>query len=304
MKFLIFLLLLSIVIFTSCRTTRSTRHTRKKNSKDQKVALKINGENISSRGVEIIREGSNSIVESNVDITQYEDANNGITEHINDEEYQDNQDNSDTFSNLSSSDTMQKGNVRKSDMIFRQKSKKNSKKETVQIPTNNTQREDKSKSDENFAIAKSEMIETPFAPVDDNRFASTTNDTISKTDRILKKIKTLCLLGNNNEALVLLKNNWGLFTNSEKNSTNTEKHPLAEAFFLKGKINMGLAEKTADDDAAKEKYQTAMKSFYIVLSKYNARRCPFSSEAIKLFRKCKNKYYKIYQVKVGFPPEF
>ena len=300
MKFFLFLLFFSIVVLTSCRTTKSYHRTHKKSVKPKSHAVKINGESISSSGVEIIKEESNPIVESNVDIIEYE--NTSSAEQI-DDNYSEKQYNNITYWNSSSLENENKSE--KTNKIL----SKNIKKEdvasqSVQTPVKKRPVKEKKELDENFAIAKSEMKETPFALVDDNRFSNTINDTDSKTSRILKQIKTLYLLGNNSEALVLLKNNWGVFSSSEKKGTSSEQYPLAEAFFLKGKINMDLAEKTADHDLAKEKYQIAIKSFYVVLSKYNARRCPFSSEAIKLFRKCRKKYFKLYQVKVGFPPEF
>ena len=302
MKFLIFLLFLSVLVLSSCRTTSPHHRVRKKASKIKKHAVKVNGESISANGVEVIREEVNPIVESNVDITEYNNTSNGITEDF-DDNYTEKEYNNVTYWNSSSSDSEEKGeeiNKNSGENIKKQSvAPKPAQKQVTVKPL-----KAKKESEETFTIAKSEMKETPFAVVDDSRFAHITNDTVSKTDKVLKQIKTQNLLGNNTEALTLLGSNWDLFVSSEKNSDSKEEYPLAEAYFLKGKINMDLAEKTADSDSAKEKYQVAMKSFYIVLSKYNARLCPFSSEAIKLFRKCRKKYFKLYQIKVGFPPEF
>lgn len=302
-KFVILFLFFSVIVLTSCTTSNSFRRTRKKSPKIKKATLKINGENISSNGVEIIREDSNRIIESKVDINKYETSNEGITEQINNN-YTETDNQNDTLGNRHTSTTIKRENLRTTTKISKIQQTDHSTSKQIKKNSKTSPLKAESELKETFTIAKSEMVKTPFALANENRFSNLNNETDSSTDIILKQVKTLYLLGNNREALEILKNNWESFITSEKENDTPEKSPLAEAFFLKGKINLNLANKTADLDLAQQRYKIAIKSFYIVLSKYNARRCPFSSESIKLFSKCRKKYFKLYKVKVGFPPEF
>jgi hypothetical protein len=296
MRILFLILFFSTLLITSCTTLPSRHRKKNKQTKLNKKPVKINGETISSNGVEIINEESNQIIESNVNIKQYENLNEerSNTSVINYSEKINN-------SGIENKEPTTSNNQKSKNLKIispSQISKKDLPKDKKEI------RKEKSESNETFIIAKSEISESPFGIANKNIFSNPTINKLSNSDIILKQVKAAYLLGKNKQAIDLLKNNWNILIDSEKNLKSLENSPIAEAFFLKGKINLAMAEKSNNLNSAKEKYQIAIKSFYIVLSKYNARRCSFSSESIKLFRKCRNIYFKKYNVKIGFPPEF
>ena len=150
-------------------------------------------------------------------------------------------------------------------------------------------------------IAVSETGAVNFAISENSVVNSEGNPKNQSSDLILKKAKTFYILDNYDQGLKLLLNNWGKFSYSNKKNNSKIS---AEATLLKGKLFFKKAEKTSPQSKAKEFYQKAIKSFYEVLSRYNARQCPSAPEAIKLFRKSKKQYEKLYKISVGFPPEF
>jgi hypothetical protein len=150
-------------------------------------------------------------------------------------------------------------------------------------------------------IAVSETGGINFAISENSVINSQQNIQSNKSDLIFKKAKTLYILENYDEGLKLLEDNWSKFSNSKKKN---KSNFLASATLLKGKLYFKKAQKTRDVSTAKGIYQKAIKSFYEVLSRYNARRCPSAPEAIKLFRKSKKQYEKTYKTSIGFPPEF
>jgi hypothetical protein len=150
-------------------------------------------------------------------------------------------------------------------------------------------------------IAVSETGGLNFAVSENSAVLPEKNLQSQNGDFILKKVKTLYILDNYDQGLKLLTDNWEKFSYS-KNKNNSELS--AAAILLKGKLFFKKAENINSPSKAKEFYQKAIKSFYEVLSRFNARECPSAPEAIKLFRKTKKQYEKLYKTKVGFPPEF
>jgi len=129
---------------------------------------------------------------------------------------------------------------------------------------------------------------------------------LSTAEIIVLNAKALHLLQRDIEAIKVLTRDWDKIILPDKELKRKNlliQSPSLEAWYLKGKIYLTLARKEPDASKSKTLYKNAIKAYYKILSSYDANKCPYSSAAIKGFRKCRNDMWKKFQIKVGFPPE-
>ena len=155
-------------------------------------------------------------------------------------------------------------------------------------------------------LKSSERIKIVLACLKILKKDSLKSDDISKAEAIVLKSRALHLLGQNREALSVLIQDWkSIILPDKKLKANGSLHssPSAEAYYIKGKIYLILARKESENSKAKALYKNAVKSYYTVLSLYDANKCPYSTLSVTGFNQCRQEMLKRFKIKVGFPPE-
>jgi len=128
-----------------------------------------------------------------------------------------------------------------------------------------------------------------------------------KSILMLKTAQVLHVLCKTEEAHKFLLKHWPTIMDFDKknNSDNIEYPELsAEAYYLKGNIELSLAKNTSDNNKSRDYYKTALKAYYSVLRDYDAHQCVFSAASVKGYTECRKNLWKHFRIKVGFPPEF
>lgn len=133
------------------------------------------------------------------------------------------------------------------------------------------------------------------------------HDKSSEATLAVKKAQALLLMGKDREALDTINANQQkiILTGHEQKKTGyLNLSPAVEATFMQGTIYLNLASKETDTNKAKDLYLNSVKSFYNVLSNYDANKCPFFSPSVIGFKECRKEMLEKFKIKVGFPPEF
>ena len=132
-------------------------------------------------------------------------------------------------------------------------------------------------------------------------------DKLSNANVTLLKAKALYLLQKDKEAIKILFKDWSRVVLPDKDLQKTgslNKAPSAEGYYLKGQIYLQLARNESDKAQAKNLYKQAVRSYYAVLSIYDANKCIFSAKSVRGFTECRKEMQKKFKIQVGFPPEF
>lgn len=124
---------------------------------------------------------------------------------------------------------------------------------------------------------------------------------------LVKKAEILHNLGKSTEAHAVLTKNWKkiLLPDPEmKGKGQINSAPSAEAYFLKGNIELAIAKSAKNSQKAETFGKKAVKSYYAVLNLYDPNRCIYTAQSVKGFQAGRKFLAQRFKIKVGFPPEF
>lgn len=124
---------------------------------------------------------------------------------------------------------------------------------------------------------------------------------------MVKKAQLLHNLGRTMDAQEVLSKNWQRIVQVDgqmKKKGELHLAPSVEAYYLQGNIALELAQRTKDKKKSYDYCKKAIKSYYAVLSLYDAKKCPFTLNAVKGFQSGRSFLKKRFRKKVDYPPEF
>lgn len=124
---------------------------------------------------------------------------------------------------------------------------------------------------------------------------------------LIKKAQILHILGKSAEAETVLSKNWKkilLPDEKLKKKGQFNTAPSAEAYYLKGNIELTLAKSAKNPQKAQDYGKKAVKSYYAVLNLYDPNKCLYTAQSVKGFQAGRKFLAQRFRIKVGFPPEF